>query len=335
MVKEMDIRVHRVNARLLPRNLLVRDIMTRNPRSVFLTANAADIVRILLSSTFNGVPVVDGNHKPVGIVTQGDLIERAGMPIRIGLLRAMWEKNDDVSFARLADKTASEIMTQPVITVPEDMLVPKAVDRMLEHNLKRMPVVNSDGILTGILARIDVFKTITKEAPDWAAISKHGIDVSHARLAGDVMSREVHTVQRAASLEEVMQLIDDTDLQRVAVVDEGGRLIGIISDHDLLRLFAGHRIGIWDLAASKFTFTSMGQRHKAAIEEARKRTAGELMRADFAFVPEDTPLNDVIRLMIAKQIKRVPVIGPNGELKGVISRDSLLRASAADASDAG
>ena len=335
MVEEMELRVHRVNARLLPRNLHVRDIMTRSPRSVPLSATAADIVRILLSGTFNSVPVVDEHGKPVGIVTQGDLIQRAGMPIRLGLLRDMGAGNADATMQHMAGKTAAEIMTQPVITVPEDMPVPQAVDRMLQHGLKRLPVVNQDGVLTGMLARVDVFRTVTQENPDWTAISKHGIEVSHARTAADIMSRDAHTVPASASVEEVMRLIDDSDLQRVAVVDAAGRLLGIISDRDLLRIFAGHRIGIWDRVASRLTFTAMGQRHKAAVAEARKRTAGEIMRTDIVSVREDTPLSEVIRVMASKQLKRLPVVGPGNEFRGMISRDSVLRAGMGEPPDLG
>jgi len=144
------------------------------------------------------------------------------------------------------------------------------------------------------------------------------------------MRRDVHTVVSSASIEEVMRMIDDSDIQRVVVVDGTGRLLGMISDRDLLRVFAGHRIGIWDRVASKLTFTAMGQRHKAAIYEARKRTAGEIMHPDIVSVREDAPLEEAIRLMTSKQIKRLPVVGPNGEFKGLVNRDAVLRAGMND-----
>lgn len=329
MVEEMEAHVHRVDARLLPRNLYVRDIMTRDPRSVPPDATAAEVVRILLSGTFNGVPVVDGHGRPVGIITQGDLIQRAGMPIRLGLLREMGAANADATMQQMAGRTAAEIMSRPVTTVPEDMPVPQAVDRMLRHGLKRLPVVGRDGVLTGMLARADVFRTVTDQTPDWAAIGRHGIQVSRTRTAADIMHRDVHTVPPSAPVEDVMRLIDDSHIQRVVVVDDTGRLLGLISDRDLLRLFAGHRIGIWDRVASRLTFTAMGQRHKAAIAEAQRRTAGEIMRKDLVTVREETPLGEAIRVMAARQLKRLPVVGPNGEFRGMISRDSVLRAGVA------
>jgi CBS domain-containing protein len=326
MIQEMDSLVHRVNARLLPTNLRVMDIMTPNPRTVSLTATAADVIRILLSGTFNGLPVVDERNHPVGIVTQGDLIQRAGMPIRLGILRDLGKDNADVVMQQLESKRVSEIMTQPVATVHEDMPVRQAVELMLQKGLKRMPVISKEGILTGMLARLDIFKTVTQNSPDWAGISSHGIEVKHARLAADIMCRDVHKVETSTSIEEVMRMIDDSELQRVAVVDAANRLLGMISDRDLLKLFSGHKVGIWDRIASRLTFSAMGQRHKAAIEDARKRTAGEIMRTDIVSVREETSLDEVVRLMTSKQLKRLPVTGPHGELLGVISRDAVLRA---------
>ena len=122
---------------------------------------------------------------------------------------------------------------------------------------------------------------------------------------------------------------NEADVNRavaVAVVDAANRLLGMISDRDLLKLFSGHKVGIWDRIASRLTFSAMGQRHKAAIEDARKRTAGEIMRTDIVSVREETSLDEVVRLMTSKQLKRLPVTGPHGELLGVISRDAVLRA---------
>jgi len=113
------------------------------------------------------------------------------------------------------------------------------------------------------------------------------------------------------------------------VVDEAGKLAGMISDHDLLRLFSEHKVGIWDRIASKLTFAAMDKHHQAVAQEARRRTAGEIMKTDLVTVQEDTPVEEAIRRMTTAQIKRLPVVGPGGEFKGMVSRDSLLRAGMA------
>jgi CBS domain-containing protein len=325
-VREVAAASHRTEKHLLPRHLRVRDVMTASPKTVLPTTTAGDVVRLLLSANFNSVPVVDDGGRPVGIVTQSDLITRAGMPVRLGLLSAMGPENLDAVLQALAAKKVAEIMSRPVVTAAEDQPLAAAVDLMLARNLKRLPVVNAAGRLAGILARLDVFRTITTETPDWRKIEARQIVVADARTVRDIMRRDTHTVVSTATLEDVMRVIDTSDLQRVAVVDEAGRLAGMISDRDLLRLFSGHKVGLWDRLAGKLTFTEMGRRHKAVVELARKQTAGEIMKTDLVTVAEDTPVEEAIRLMTEWKIKRLPVVGPGGEFKGMVSRDSLLRA---------
>jgi acetoin utilization protein AcuB len=121
-----------------------------------------------------------------------------------------------------------------------------------------------------------------------------------------------------------MRIIDENDIQRVMVVDDAGKLLGMIFDRDLLDLFAGHRIGIWDRIASRLTFTAMGQKHKEALDKAGKKTAGEVMKKDLITVSEETTLDEAIRLMTINQIKLLPVVAKDNTLVGVVGRRMLL-----------
>ncbi len=325
-IHDLSVVSHRTQKHLVPAHLLVRDVMTPRPQTVSPGATATEIVRLLLSADFNGVPVVDDAARPIGIITQGDLIARAGMPVRLGLLGAMSQTNLDTVLQNLQARTAADIMTRPVVTIAEDQPLTAAVDLMLARSLKRVPVVDAAGRVCGILARWDIFHTITTQTPDWKGMQEHKIVLAEAKTVQDIMQRETHTVLSSATLEEVMRIIDSNGLQRVAVVDEAARLLGMISDHDLLRLFSGHKIGVWDRIASKLTFTEMGKRHKAVMDEAQKRTAGEIMKTDLVTVQEDALIEEAIRLMTTHKIKRLPVIDRDTEFKGMVSRDSLLRA---------
>jgi CBS domain-containing protein len=300
--------------------------MTAAVTTVSGTTPVSDVVRILLSADFNGVPVVDSLGKPIGIITQGDLIARGGMPIRLGLLELLGRENLDTVFAAMTGKTAAGIMTQPVVTISEDQPLTAAVDVMIAKDLKRLPVINAEGRLSGMLARLDVFRTITTETPDWNVLQARNVLVTNLCLVKDVMRRDAHQVSADATLDEVMRIIDSNDIQRVAVVDGDNKLLGLISDHDLLGLFSDHKVGIWDRIASKLTFTDMGKRHLAVVEQARKRTATEIMKTNLVTIREEAPIEEAIRLMTENQIKRLPVTDVEGKLLGVVSRDSLLRA---------
>jgi CBS domain-containing protein len=317
---------HKTQRHLIPRHLRVRDIMTATVTNVSGTTPVSDVVQILLSADFNGVPVVDDLGKPIGIITQGDLIARGGMPIRLGLLELLGRENLDTVFAAMTGKTAAGIMTRPIVTIGEDQPLTAAVDVMVAKDLKRLPVVNAEGGLSGMLARLDVFRTITTETPDWNVLQARNVLVTNLCLVKDVMRRDAHQVSADATLDEVMRIIDSNDIQRVAVVDGDNKLLGLISDHDLLGLFSDHKVGIWDRIASKLTFTDMGKRHLAVVEQARKRTASEIMKTNLVTIREEAPIEEAIRLMTESQIKRLPVTDVEGKLLGVVSRDSLLRA---------
>jgi len=67
-------------------------------------------------------------------------------------------------------------------------------------------------------------------------------------------------------------------------------------------------------------------------EHLRAKTAGEVMNANIVTVQEDAPIDEAIRLMLDKAIKRLPVVDSGGKYKGMVSRGSLLRAGFASTS---
>jgi CBS domain-containing protein len=325
-VQNLEVVSHKTRRSLIPRHARVRDIMSPSPKKVKTSTPLSEVVRLLLSSVFTGVPVVDENDRPVGVITQGDLIYKAGMPMRLGLLA---ESNGDKMAAvleSLVSKQTEEVMTRPAISIEEDRWATEAVDLMINKRVKRLPVVNSHGKLVGMLSRIDIFRTIMKEAPDWNAFKEQNIEVGNLHLVSDIMRRDTQAVLPETPIEEVMRIIDSNDIQRVTVVDKEGRFLGLISDRDLLATFSTeHQEGIWDYFISKIPFTERGRRHRELREHLRARTAAEVMNTNIVTVQEDSTIDEAIRFMTERALKRLPVIDSEGKFKGMISRDSLLR----------
>ena len=328
-VRELSVVSHRAKKRLISSHLLVRDIMTPAPVSVTETTRAGTVMKLLLSARFNGVPVVDGAGRPAGIITQGDLIARGGMPLRLGLLTRMGSEEIEALARAMDERTASEVMSAPVAVIAEDRPVTEAVDLMLARSLKRLPVVDAEGRLAGVLSRLDVFRTIAHEVPKWKGMQELSVNLSGACRVRDVMVRDTSAVGPDAGVEEVIRMIEGSGVQRLAVVDADGRLLGMVFDHDLLGLFASAKIGLWDLIASRLTFTELGRRHRDKIERADARAAKDLMRTDLTLIQEDEMIEEAIRLMAEKGFKRLPVVDHAGKFKGMVSRDALLRAGAA------
>ncbi len=322
-VSEIAVRCHKTRNHLFPRHLKVKDMMTPNPESVLLTTPVSDVVRLLLSSIFTGVPVVDEDGCPKGVISQGDLIYRGGMPARLGLLADSGTGNQDAVLESLALKKAKDIMS-PAVCIEENQLLTKAVHLMLEKGLKRLPVTNETGKLTGILSRMDIFRTITHHSPDWAAFRSQDIPVGNLKYVSDIMRRDVHTVFQDTPVAEVLQMIAANDIQRVAIVDKAGSLLGIISDRDLLAAFSDQKEGIWEYFTSKLPFGQRGKDHTFSRHLAVK-TATEVMKTDPPVILEDATIDEAIGLMTRKMLKRLPVMDHQGKFKGMISRESLLR----------
>ena len=173
-------------------------------------------------------------------------------------------------------------MTRPAVTIEQDKWATDAVNLMLKKQVKRLPVVDAEGRLVGVLSRVDVFHTILRECPDWQAFQKQNIAVENLRFVSDIMRRDTSTVFPDTPVEEVIRLIDCNDIQRVCVVDREGHFLGLISDRDLLVAFSDRHPGIWDYFVSKIPFTE----HAQLQEDLRAKTAGEVMNTDIVTVPK-------------------------------------------------
>lgn len=131
----------------------------------------------------------------------------------------------------------------------------------------------------------------------------------------DVMTREVVTADRNMPYKQVVQLLADHGLSAVPVVSGGDRVLGVISEADVLRKEerAFGRIG-----------TGLPHRTRQEREQAEALTADRLMTSPAVTVHPDAPLGAAVRLLNGHRIKQLPVVNPAGELLGIVSRHDLL-----------
>ncbi len=325
-VQDLQVVSHRTKGTLLPKHVRVRDIMNPEPQRVQLTTPVNEVARLLLSSTFTGLPVVDRDNRPVGVISQTDLIYKAGLPMRLGLLAGADAAKIEAVFAAMANKQAREVMTSPAVVIPQEAPVTAAVDLMLQKGVKRLPVVDEQGRLVGNISRVDIFHSIMQECPDWQAFQKQQIKVENLHTVADIMRREVITVRPETPVDDLIRLIDTNEIQRICVVDENGVFLGLISDKDLLSAFADRHPGIWDYFVSKIPFTERRRRDKHLQRYLEVQTAGDIMNTQIVTVTTDTPIQTAIQLMLDGAFKRLPVVDDQGKLQGIVSREALLRA---------
>ncbi len=319
--------------RTVPARLRVCDVMTPAERvdTVQPGADLLAVVRLLLRKRRNAVPVVDDERLVVGMITNSDLVRRAGLPLRLELLRALGEADDPRVAVHLAalegeGRTAATIMTPNVMTIGPDMPLDEAARLMLTMRLKRLPVVDEHGRLLGILSRFDILKTVTLAAPSPEHPTAPYWHRTPRRI-GEIMNRDVPMVRPDAPLADVLNAVMSTRLHRAVVVDEEGRPIGGIVDTDLLQRVTP--------AAHPGLFAALMRRVRPHVPEdeamRRLRTAErahEVMRPvdRLLIVTADAPIADVIDQALAKHIKMVIVTDPHGRVIGMADRADLLGA---------
>jgi len=324
-VEEQEAWIHKTRSRLIPRHLKVKDVMTCNPQCVTADTPLRSVVDRMIQGGFNGVPVVDHEHRPLGIITQGDLISRGELPVRPGLLGEFTQDHRDDLFKTVIQKPAKEIMSSPAITVQEEADLTLAVDLMLQRKLKRLPVVDHAGKLIGILARLDVFRTVMSQTPDLQTFSKHKVIVQNIRIVREIMERDMETVHPETPIENIVKVVDLHSVHRVAVVDHQGKLVGLISDRDLFAKFSSRRANFWSLIMSKVPLLKSAQFYEEIVKASNARTASDVMKTNLIAVQEDATLQEAIKRMIEHRLKRLPVVDEQGVFQGMVSRDSVLR----------
>jgi CBS domain-containing protein len=142
--------------------------------------------------------------------------------------------------------------------------------------------------------------------------------------AADVMVRRVITVSADASVQDVARLLLKNRISAVPVLDEGGKLLGIVSEGDLMRRpEAGteRRRSWWlDLLTANETLA-------AEFAKSHARRASDVMTRSVVTANPDTSLSEIADLLEKNAIKRVPVV-KRGKLVGIVSRANLLQALA-------
>ncbi len=125
-------------------------------------------------------------------------------------------------------------------------------------------------------------------------MSENTISENARRRCREIMTRNVKTATREMTLQEVSQLMRDGDMGSIPVVEDGNKLVGIVTDRDIV---------------------------VRAIADGRDASTkiGDVMTAEVFSVSENDFVFEAIRLMGERQVRRVPIVNESGELAGIIA----------------
>ncbi len=172
----------------------VLDIMTIDVLTVSPEDSLKAAARMMVEGGVSGLPVVDNGGKLVGMITEADFLEREADRSHRRLLDALMHKPDTVVEA----ETVGEVMsTHPVVIYPEAS-VTEAARVMSHHHVKRLPVVNDEGMLQGIVSRGDVVTVFTR--PDDVIEDEIREDLIKRVLLLDADTLEVEVTEGAVVL---------------------------------------------------------------------------------------------------------------------------------------
>lgn len=152
---------------------------------------------------------------------------------------------------------------------------------------------------------------------------KAGTDMN----AADVMTHTVFSVDPDRPVQDVAKLMQSRQISALPVVEPGGRLIGVISEGDLMR-----RAELDTEAQRSWWLRTLAGDDELAGQyvKCRGRKARDVMTRDPVTVTEGTPIAEIVRLLESHRIKRVPVLRGK-QVVGIVSRANLLRAFASKA----
>jgi CBS domain-containing protein len=143
-----------------------RDVMTANVISVGPDRGIHELARLLLDKGISGVPVVDAGGRPIGMVSESDLIGRRDSDQearRDRWLRLLAEgellNSEFLASLHSPDRRARDIMASPIVSVSEEAEVGEIARLLIAHHIKRVPVVR-DGQVVGIVSRVDLLRAI-------------------------------------------------------------------------------------------------------------------------------------------------------------------------------
>ncbi|MEW1871666.1 CBS domain-containing protein [Streptomyces caelestis] len=138
----------------------VSDVMTRAVVAVGRDTPFKDVVRLIEERKVSALPVLEGEGRVVGLVSEADLLPkeefRDSDPDRFTRLRRLSD------LARAGALTAGELMSAPAVTVHADATVAQAARVMAQLKLKRLPVVDDEGLLQGVVSRVDLLKVFLR-----------------------------------------------------------------------------------------------------------------------------------------------------------------------------
>ena len=143
-------------------------------------------------------------------------------------------------------------------------------------------------------------------------------------LAQDIMTKDVITVHPQTPVRELATLLLNHKISGVPVVDEAGKVLGVVTESDLI--FQNKKVHLPTAVAilDAFLFLERPEKLEQEMKKIAGSMAGDICSAELISVTPETPLDELATLMAEKKIHTLPVLD-GGKLAGVIGKSDIIR----------
>lgn len=302
----------------LPADKAVSEIMTRDVLCFTPDTLLSEAWEAMVNQQIKAIPIVDNTKKVLGVLTDEDLLERGGIGERLSIAVRL---DPELIKSRLetlqqSDRKIGEIMTAPAITVSHSDPLSIATTLMVHNDLTRLPVVDAEGCLVGVISRLDVLR-LAAQNHQQILEAKIAVPMGGARTIKEVMTTNLPLVNHDETLPEIIEKFSKFNSTRLIVVDDEGKAIGLISDSDVVaRIQPEKQNGILQ------ALRRLGQTPPSQM------TASNLMSPGVLTTFPETSVLEATKLMIDQSRKWLVVVDVNGLPVGLVDRKILLESLA-------
>ncbi len=254
----------------------IRELMSRNPTTVGETEDLATALQVMLWTGARHLPVVR-EGRLVGVLSHHDLI--AHRTPGGGL--------------RLEGRRVGDVMTSPAVSATVDETLETAAAKMSVDRLGCLPILDGDE-LVGIVTITDLLAQLATDVLEFEPVD---------RTAKDVMTPDPVYTDRDQSLSAAAELMFERRIRHLPVIDEGRRVIGMLSDRDVRSAFGNPLLS--------------SLRSKLRVEDAMTHVASVAS-------PNDS-VSTLKSIFLDTRVGAVPVVDADEKLLGIVSYIDVLR----------
>jgi CBS-domain-containing membrane protein len=231
-----------------------QEIMNRQVRTVQPDTSIRDAASLMVETSLRRLPVVAEDGTLLGMLTRSDLLQAVVtsplMSPQASSATQPLTHTSSLHEAAAQQQPITEYINPEVTTVGEHAPLPEVIDALILAPLKRVIVVDDQQHVLGIISDVDLLARIREEArpgilkalTGWARgrsthVPTGALQTSgQARDAADIMNRDVVTVEETATVQETIERMIATGRKILPVLDDQGRLLGVVGRSDLLRV---------------------------------------------------------------------------------------------------